>query len=106
MTKIVLFHGSVRKKQQSEYVSKFIAKYISGIDDVSVKIIDPRDYNVDILYEGDKDSSKELTKIVDEADAYIIVAPEYNHSFTGGLKMLLDMNLKEYIHKPVSLVGV
>jgi hypothetical protein len=36
----------------------------------------------------------------------VIVAPEYNHSFPGLLKHVLDSCLSEYIHKAVGLVGV
>ena len=32
--------------------------------------------------------------------------PEYNHSFPGLLKHVLDSNLKEYIHKAVGVCGV
>ena len=40
------------------------------------------------------------------ADGLVIVAPEYNHSFPGLLKHVLDSCLSEYIHKAVGLVGV
>ena len=40
------------------------------------------------------------------ADAFIIVAPEYNHGYPGLLKHVLDTNLKEYIHKAVGICGV
>jgi NAD(P)H-dependent FMN reductase len=38
--------------------------------------------------------------------ALVIVASEYNHSFPGLLKHVLDSCLKEYIHKAVGVVGV
>jgi NAD(P)H-dependent FMN reductase len=34
------------------------------------------------------------------------VAPEYNHSFPGLLKHVLDTCLEEYIHKAAGIVGV
>ena len=40
------------------------------------------------------------------ADGLVIVAPEYNHGYPGVLKSVLDLLLKEYIHKAVGLVGV
>jgi len=43
---------------------------------------------------------------VNEADALIFVVPEYNHSFPGLLKHVLDTNLKEYIHKAAGICGV
>jgi len=39
-------------------------------------------------------------------DALVIVTPEYNHSFPGLLKHVLDSCLKEYIHKAAGIVGV
>jgi len=44
--------------------------------------------------------------MVDRADGLILVVPEYNHSFPGLLKHVLDTNLKEYIHKAVGVCGV
>jgi NAD(P)H-dependent FMN reductase len=35
-----------------------------------------------------------------------VVSPEYNHGYPGVLKSILDLLLKEYIHKSVAFVGV
>ena len=40
------------------------------------------------------------------ADGLVIVTPEYNHGYPGSLKSVLDLLLKEYIHKAVAFVGV
>jgi len=48
----------------------------------------------------------EYTEMTKRADAFIIVAPEYNHSIPGSLKMLLDSVEGEYSHKPVGICGV
>src|SRR5437762_9795991 len=40
------------------------------------------------------------------ADGLVIVTPEYNHGYPGTLKAVLDLLLKEYIHKAVAFVGV
>jgi NAD(P)H-dependent FMN reductase len=44
--------------------------------------------------------------IVEKADGFIMIVPEYNHSFPGELKLLLDSLYKEYYGKTVGLVGV
>jgi NAD(P)H-dependent FMN reductase len=36
----------------------------------------------------------------------VIVTPEYNHGYPGSLKAVLDLLLREYVHKPVAFVGV
>jgi NAD(P)H-dependent FMN reductase len=42
---------------------------------------------------------------VTRADAFVIVTPEYNHSFPAALKNALDYLLVEWAHKPVGLVS-
>ena len=41
-----------------------------------------------------------------KADGLVVVTPEYNHGYPGTLKSVLDLLLKEYIHKAVAFVGV
>ena len=59
---------------------------------------------IDDAGEAIKDSQFSAT--VGRADGLILVVPEYNHSFPGLLKHVLDTNLKEYIHKAVGVCGV
>jgi NAD(P)H-dependent FMN reductase len=40
------------------------------------------------------------------AAGLVIVSPEYNHGYPGSLKAVLDLLLREYVHKSVALVGV
>jgi NAD(P)H-dependent FMN reductase len=41
-----------------------------------------------------------------KADGLVIVTPEYNHGYPGSMKAVLDLLLKQYIHKAVAFVGV
>ena len=59
---------------------------------------------VDDAGEAIKDPA--FARAMTEADGVIIVSPEYNHSFPGLLKHVLDSCLSEYIHKAVGIVGV
>ena len=47
-----------------------------------------------------------LADTMRRADGYIIVTPEYNHTYPGLLKHVLDLNYKEYLHKAVGVCGV
>jgi NAD(P)H-dependent FMN reductase len=55
---------------------------------------------------GEQIKDARFSEIAMQADALIIVAPEYNHGYPGLLKHVLDTNLKEYIHKAVGICGV
>lgn len=105
---IPILLGTAREGRLSEYVARFIfdeakkyGQFETEIADVSrllsrSKTIRPEDV-------------KEKTQwgsIMERADGLIIVAPEYNHSYPGELKILLDELYKEYNRKPVGICGV
>ncbi|MGW0183953.1 NADPH-dependent FMN reductase [Nocardia sp. NPDC003345] len=43
--------------------------------------------------------------ILAEADAFVVVTPEYNHSFPGTLKNFIDLHHREWQAKPVGFVS-
>ena len=52
------------------------------------------------------DQFPEWRDAIIKADGLVIVTPEYNHGYPGVLKSVLDLLLKEYVHKAVAFVGV
>lgn len=98
--------GTTREGRKSEAVASYIKSVIESRDGVTTELIDPRD----LKFEGDGNNEgandPRYTDITARADGFIIVVPEYNHSFPGSLKRMLDSELKNYIHKPAGLVGV
>ena len=69
--------------------------------DVSDFALPHDDYGQEI-----KNLFPEWRDAVIKADGLVIVSPEYNHGYPGALKAVLDLLLKEYIHKSVAFVGV
>ena len=53
-----------------------------------------------------KDLFPEWRDAIIRADGLVIVTPEYNHGYPGTLKAVLDLLLREYVHKAVAFVGV
>jgi len=88
------------------HAAKLIYDIGRNIEGVEVNLIDPLYFN----FPGDGDDPKnkdpKFSEITKRADAFFIVTPEYNHSFPGSLKRMLDSELENYVHKPVAFAGV
>jgi len=106
MLNIPIIIGTTRPGNKSQHMANFIHEQASKNKDIESSVVDPA--NFDMPGDGnDKDlKDPKYTKITEDADAFILVVPEYNHSFPGTLKRFIDSELKNYIHKPVALVGV
>jgi NAD(P)H-dependent FMN reductase len=51
------------------------------------------------------DHTKAWSALVDGADAFVFVTPEYNHSYTAPLKNAVDYLNQEWKHKPLGFVS-
>lgn len=104
--KLVVIHGTKRVDNKSQYVARHVARVAEQSGDWEVVFVDPNE--LDLPGDGNDEVGKDpkYTKITKEAEAFFIVTPEYNHSFPGTLKRVLDSELENYIHKPVAVAGV
>jgi NAD(P)H-dependent FMN reductase len=98
--------GTPRQGRASEYAAHFVVDYVAKRPDVRTDLIDIRNIRLSIDDAGEAIKDPKFSATVNEADALIFVVPEYNHSFPGLLKHVLDTNLKEYIHKAAGVCGV
>lgn len=105
---IPIILGTNRDGRQSEWVAKWIVQELAGDDTIETQLFDVRDFNLpeDNYGQGIKESFSEYRNAIVRCDGMIIVAPEYNHSFPGRLKSVLDLLLAEYAHKAVGMVAV
>lgn len=108
MTKlfIPILLGTTRPKRRSFHAAQLIEKVGKTIKEIEVQLVDPADYT--FPYDGNDPENKDpkYSALTKRADAFFIVTPEYNHSFPGTLKRMLDSELQNYIHKPVAFAGV
>lgn len=103
---IPVLAGTTRAQRKSIYAARLVAEIGATFDDVETGVIDPKDFN--FPGDGNDPEGKDpcYTAITGRADGFFIVSPEYNHSFPGSLKRMLDSELENYIHKPVAFAGV
>jgi NAD(P)H-dependent FMN reductase len=98
--------GTPRQGRLTEPAANFVFDEASKRSDIKTELIDIRKISIRTDDAGEALKDAQFCATVERADGLIIVAPEYNHSFPGLLKHVLDTNLKEYIHKAVGVCGV
>ncbi|MFN6964245.1 MAG: NADPH-dependent FMN reductase [Pyrinomonadaceae bacterium] len=106
--KIPIILGTPRQGRASENVARWVHKKMKERDDIESRFFDVRDFDLPRDHYGTEIAHlfPEWRDAIVEADGLVIVLPEYNHGYPGTLKSVLDLLLKEYIHKAVALVGV
>src|SRR5437667_12839468 len=98
--------GTSRQGRASEHAAHFVVDHVAKRPEMRTDLIDIRNIRLSIDDAGESIKDPKFSATVNEADALIFVVPEYNHSFPGLLKHVLDTNLKEYIHKAAGVCVV
>lgn len=111
--KIHIILGSTRPGRVGEGVAKWVHEVASKRDDVEYELVDIADFNLPLLDEPmppmmnqyTKDHTKVWSDKIKEADAFVFVTAEYNHSISGALKNAIDYLNLEWRDKAVGFVS-
>jgi len=98
--------GTTRHGRMSAHAARFVVGQLEKLQGVTTKLIDIAEMKIPIDDAGEGIMGPQFSESMTQADAIVIVTPEYNNSFPGLLKHVLDSCLKEYIHKAAGIVGV
>lgn len=98
--------GTTRKGRMSQRVSTVMVAELDKRAGVLTELVDIAKLQIPVDDAGQALKDPDFSEQMNRADALVLVVPEYNHSYPGLLKHVLDTNLKEYIHKAVGVVGV
>ena len=99
---IEIISGSPRAARLSNRVARFLKKQLLDVSEHEVNIIDVRDWNLPPMQEVWTSVEKtpfafqSLAKRMFQADAFILVSPEFNGSYTPAMKNLLDHFPKQH----------
>ncbi len=102
--KLAIIIGSVREGWFGPNVAHWFASQARELDEFSVDVIDlaGMDFPSSMASSPDVDVFGER---IGNADAVVVVTPEYNHSFPGPLKTAIDSLGSQWHAKPVDLVS-
>ncbi len=100
--------GTNRKERNSIHPAKWLVGEMQKRTEIETRLFDVADFALpqDDYGQGLKDQFPEWKEAIIRADGLVIVSPEYNHGYPGSLKAVLDLLLREYVHKAVAFVGV
>ena len=107
---IEIISGSPRSNSITHRVVLYLKKYLSKTTEHNIGVIDVRDWKINVLQqevfrsiETSPAVLQPLAKRMFEADAFILVTPEYNGSYTPALKNLFD-HFPKQSRKPFGIV--
>jgi NAD(P)H-dependent FMN reductase len=113
--KVQVISGSIRQGRVSDKVAHWTLKELQSLPNVEAEIVDLVDYPMPLFdevappqYNPARTPRPEVKKWLDklaEADAFVLVTPEYNRSFPGALKNALDYIDFQFAKKPIALVA-
>jgi NAD(P)H-dependent FMN reductase len=100
--------GTNRKDRHSIFPARWLVEQMQSRGDIETRLFDVADFVLPQhdYGQGIKDNFPEWRDAIVNADGLVIVTPEYNHGYPGILKAVLDLLLREYVHKTVAFVGV
>src|SRR5690242_15879455 len=100
-SRLVVIVGSVREGRFGPTVASWVADQVQAHGGFDVDVVDLAGVDIPLAlpaappkFAGDHyprpEGMKGLTRKLSEADAFIIVTPEYNHSYPASLKAFID----------------
>lgn len=103
--RIGLIYGSTRKGRFCDTVAEWAGGQIRAAGKYSVDVIDPAVVLPQPGQAQEDTGSANLWQRMAEADAFVVVTPEYNHGYPAALKSLIDSVGAEWQAKPVAFVS-
>jgi NAD(P)H-dependent FMN reductase len=115
LPRISVIVGSVRRNRFADQPAAWIHDHLARRGDVEAELLDLADYPMPFYEEPISPARKQApyahavveawTARIGAADGFVIVTPEYNHSFPAVVKNALDYVYREWSRKPVAFIG-
>ena len=102
---IPVLAGTTREQRKSIFAARLVEEVGRTFEEIETELIDPKNFHFPGDGNDPEGKDPRYSEITKRADGFFIVTPEYNHSFPGSLKRMLDSELENYIHKSVAFAG-
>jgi NAD(P)H-dependent FMN reductase len=116
ISRLAVIIGSVREGRFGPVVASWFTEQAVRHGGFDVTTVDLADYEIPLTlpaaspkYAGagyPRPAGMEaLTAVLEAADAYVVITPEYNHSYPASLKAAIDWHFTQWTAKPVAFVS-
>jgi NAD(P)H-dependent FMN reductase len=102
--RLAIIIGSVRDGWFGPTVANWFARVAGERPEFEVDLIDLADFDIPADMTSNADH-QEFAARIEAADAIVVVTPEYNHSFSGPLKIAIDSLKAQWQAKPVGFLA-
>ncbi|MCT7374009.1 NADPH-dependent FMN reductase [Chelativorans salis] len=98
--------GSTREGRFGDTVAGWFVGRAALNSEIKIDLIDLAEVNLPAILEDTPPAEVQaMTSRFAEADAFVVITPEYNHGYPASLKFALDSAREEWMAKPVSFVS-
>ncbi|SCL51494.1 NADPH-dependent FMN reductase [Micromonospora peucetia] len=104
--RLAVIIGSTREGRTGDRIGRWFVDRARRHDELAVTVVDLADH--DFLASCPSEPTPAVRSFVARvglAEAFVVVTPEYNHSFPGSLKQAIDHAYDEWQAKPVGFVS-
>jgi len=113
MPNLTIIVGSTRPGRAGAPIAQWFAARAKDHGGFDVTVVDLAELGLPLLDEPNhprlgqytQQHTKDWSAIVDAADAFVFVTPEYNYGYPASVKNAIDYLHREWQHKPVGFVS-
>lgn len=103
--RLTLVVGSSRQGRFAPTVAEWFRTRATARPDLTVGAVDVGELDLPHTFGAPAPGAAETRAVLAAADAFVVVTPEYNHSYPAALKNLIDAHGPEWQAKPVGFVS-
>ncbi len=96
--------GSTREGRNADLVANWFVDRVDSFGDFLIDLVDVAELDLPVRH-AHSPSVQTYSKRMHAADCFVVVTPEYNHSYPASLKHAIDVLKDEWYRKPVAFVS-
>jgi NAD(P)H-dependent FMN reductase len=104
--RIAVVIGSVRQPRLADPLAAWLKRELAALDRVDVDMIDLAAVSLPMhQVQPHGAAASPIADRLAAADGFVLLTPEYNHSFPASVKNMIDWHFIEWAYKPVAFVA-